>query len=73
MGSDEDPASADGFDAQIQTNYLSHALLTRKLIPVLERREGARIISHSCAHKTNPRFPLSEEYFEVSVSFARNN
>ena len=45
-----DRATKDGYDVQMQTNHLSHFLLTRELYPVLlkaaELREEARIVNH---------------------------
>jgi len=47
----EDKATADGFDLQMQTNHLSHFLLTREVFPLLEKaaetRGEARIVNHS--------------------------
>ena len=46
-----DEATADGFDVQMQTNHLSHFLLTRELYPLLqkgaEQHGDARIVNHS--------------------------
>ena len=46
-----DAATEDGFDTQMQTNHLSHFLLTRELYPLLEKaaeKHGdARIVNHS--------------------------
>ena len=46
-----DEATVDGFDTQMQTNHLSHFLLTRELYPLLEKsaeKHGdARIVNHS--------------------------
>ena len=42
----------DQFESQLGTNYLGHFLLTGLLIPLLDKTEGARIISLSSnAHK----------------------
>ena len=38
-----DEPTVDGFDTQMQTNHLSHFLLTRELYPVLEK--GAEIMA----------------------------
>eukprot|EP00928_Gymnodinium_smaydae_P053203 TRINITY_DN37247_c0_g1_i1.p1 TRINITY_DN37247_c0_g1~~TRINITY_DN37247_c0_g1_i1.p1 ORF type:complete len:367 (+),score=67.37 TRINITY_DN37247_c0_g1_i1:77-1102(+) len=46
-----DEATSDGYDVQMQTNHLSHFLLTRELFPLLEKaaelRGEARIVNHS--------------------------
>ena len=47
----EDIATADGFDVQMQTNHLSHFLLTKLCFDLLEKaanaRGEARIVNHS--------------------------
>ncbi len=47
----QDKATVDGFDIQMQTNHLSHFLLTKELMPCLERaaesRGEARVVNHS--------------------------
>ena len=47
----KDAATADGYDVQMQTNHLSHFLLTREVFPLLEKavelRGEARIVNHS--------------------------
>ena len=46
-----DEATVDGFDTQMQTNHLSHFLLTRELFPLLEKGADthgeARVVNHS--------------------------
>ena len=46
-----DKRTADGYDVQMQTNHLSHFLLTKLVMPSLEAaanaRGEARIVQHS--------------------------
>ena len=46
-----DIATGDGYDVQMQTNHLSHFLLTREVWPLLEKaaevRGEARVVNHS--------------------------
>jgi len=59
---------ADGFDQQIQTNHLSHFLLTRELFPLIVNASkefgDARIVQHSsnARHMTHEK-GLIEKYF----------
>ena len=47
----KDQATADGYDVQMQTNHLSHFLLTREVFPLLDKaaelRGEARVVHHS--------------------------
>ena len=63
----KDKATPDGFDVQMQTNHLSHFLLTKLLMPCLNKasrqRGEARIVNHSSI----ARFmvgTLEAKYFE---------
>jgi len=63
-----DEATVDGYDTQMQTNHLSHFLLTAELLPLLdaqaEANGDARIVNHSSfgrLHTPNDR--LEEKYF----------
>lgn len=64
-----DRATMDGFDEQMQTNHLSHFLLTAKLYPLLEKyataHGDARIVNHSSGgrHMT-PNKILERRYLE---------
>ncbi len=64
----EDKATADGFDVQMQTNHLSHFLLTKELFPLLEQaaeaRGDARIVNHSSIARMNPKKVLIADYLE---------
>lgn len=56
-----DQATVDGYDVQMQTNCLSHFLLTQALFPLLARSDDARIVNHSSAARLGP--PLEAKYF----------
>ena len=62
-----DEATADGFDTQMQTNHLSHFLLTRELYPLLEKGADthgeARIINHSSVARLSVK-RLDSKYLE---------
>jgi NAD(P)-dependent dehydrogenase (short-subunit alcohol dehydrogenase family) len=64
----EDEATVDGFDVQMQTNHLSHFLLTRELWPLLERAaessREARVVNHSSGLRMSPGKRLLGEYLE---------
>jgi len=61
-----DCATPDGYDVQMQTNHLSHFLLTRELFPLLEKaaeRSGeARIVQHSSGARKYPAGDLGAQY-----------
>lgn len=62
-----DKATKDGYDVQMQTNHLSHFLLTKELYPLLEnaaKENGeARVVNHSSGARSYPRTPLGAKYF----------
>ena len=43
----EDVATKDGYDIQMQTNHLSHFLLTKELLPLIQKSTDGRIVNHS--------------------------
>ena len=61
-----DTATVDGYDVQMQTNHLSHFLLTRELMPLLERAAAtngeARIANHSSIARMAPSKKLQAEH-----------
>ena len=63
-----DIATVDGFDIQMQTNHLSHFLLTRELMPLLDRAAAsdgeARIVNHSSVARMNPTKTLRADHLE---------
>jgi len=60
----EDKATVDGCDIQMQTNHLSHFLLTSELWPLLnkaaEAKGEARVVNHSSMSRLGPK--LKAEY-----------
>jgi NAD(P)-dependent dehydrogenase (short-subunit alcohol dehydrogenase family) len=58
----KDQATIDGFDIQMQTNVISHFLLTKELFPLLKKSKEARIVNHSSMARLGG--PLKMEYFE---------
>ncbi len=62
----EDAATPDGYDIQMQTNHLSHFLLTKELFSTLEKaaklRGEARIVNHSSAARFGKK--LEAKYLE---------
>lgn len=59
-----DKATADGYDVQMQTNVLSHFLLTKELFPLLKKSKQARIVNHSSMARLGG--PLEPQYFEAN-------
>ena len=58
----KDQATEDGYDVQMQTNVISHFLITKELFPLLKKSTQARIVNHSSMARLGE--PLSMEYFE---------
>ncbi|MCB1144187.1 MAG: SDR family NAD(P)-dependent oxidoreductase [Leptospiraceae bacterium] len=62
----KDEATEDGYDVQMQTNHLSHFLLTSELYPLLEKASESsgesRIVNHSSVARMSPSKTLKEQY-----------
>lgn len=58
----KDQATVDGYDIQMQTNVISHFLLTKDLFPLLKKSRSARIVNHSSMARLGG--PLQLVYFE---------
>lgn len=56
-----DQATGDGYDVQMQTNVISHFLLTRELMPLLRNSADARVVSHTSMARLGP--DLEARYF----------
>ncbi|MFT5584884.1 MAG: NAD(P)-dependent dehydrogenase (short-subunit alcohol dehydrogenase family) [Cognaticolwellia sp.] len=58
----KDEATRDGYDVQMQTNCLSHFLLTKALFDLLLQSDDARIVNHTSMARLGP--PLDAKYFK---------
>lgn len=58
----KDEATGDGYDVQMQTNVISHFLLTKEVFPLLKKSKQARIVNHSSMARLGG--PLEMKYFE---------
>ncbi|MCF8368040.1 MAG: SDR family NAD(P)-dependent oxidoreductase [Bacteroidales bacterium] len=58
----KDEATIDGYDVQMQTNCISHFLITKELFPLLRKSKEARIVNHSSMARLGG--PLELKYFE---------
>lgn len=56
-----DQATKDGYDVQMQTNVLSHFLLTSELFALLKKSAQGRVVTHSSQARLGG--PLKAEYF----------
>ncbi|MEL7372111.1 MAG: SDR family NAD(P)-dependent oxidoreductase [Myxococcota bacterium] len=57
-----DQATKDGYDVQIQTNCISHFLLTKELFPNIKASKDGRVVNHSSMARLGA--PLEAKYFE---------
>jgi len=60
----QDTATSDGYDVQMQTNVLSHFLITKELFPLLKKSKQGRIVNHSSMARLGP--PLETRDFEAN-------
>ena len=62
----EDVATKDGYDVQMQTNHLSHFLLTKELYPLLKKAAEVNGEARVCNHSSEARKgkPLEKKYFQ---------
>ncbi len=58
----KDQATKDGYDVQMQTNAISHFLITKELFPLLRKSSQARIVNHSSMARLGG--PLKMDFFE---------
>jgi NAD(P)-dependent dehydrogenase (short-subunit alcohol dehydrogenase family) len=62
-----DKRTSDGYEVQMQTNQLSHFLLTSLIFPSLElaaaKRGEARFVTHSSSARDGPSRDLEEKFF----------
>lgn len=67
MGVPDEITKVDGFEKQMQTNHLSHFLLTNELFPLIvaasKEYGDARIVQHSSAARHMKSKGLEEKYF----------
>jgi len=73
MAVPDEITKTDGFDKQMQTNHLSHFLLTKELFPLIVSASkefgDARIVQHSSnARHMTPNKCLEEKYFLKQTS-----
>ncbi len=57
----QDQATKDGYDIQMQTNCLSHFLLTKELFPLLQNSRESRVVNHTSMARLGA--PLDMKYF----------
>jgi NAD(P)-dependent dehydrogenase (short-subunit alcohol dehydrogenase family) len=66
--------SRDGYELRFQVNYLAHYLLTRLLLPLLERSAPARIVNVSSAGQAPIDFDdvMLERHYEGYLAYCRS-
>ncbi|MFT7345399.1 MAG: NAD(P)-dependent dehydrogenase (short-subunit alcohol dehydrogenase family) [Lentimonas sp.] len=58
----KDQATSDGYDIQMQTNVISHFLITKELFSLLKKSKESRIVNHSSMARLGGS--LEMKYFE---------
>ncbi|KAJ8908630.1 hypothetical protein NDN08_005335 [Rhodosorus marinus] len=66
MALDPKQESVDGFEMQFATNHIGHFLLTKMLMPLLEKTEGSRVVTHSSAANFSGKFQWDDIQGEKS-------
>ena len=66
--------SADGYELRFQVNYLAHYVLTRLLLPLIERSAPARIVNVSSAGQAPIDFDdvMLERHYEGYLAYCRS-
>ena len=68
--------SADGFEAQLATNYIGHFALTAQLLPLLRRSEAPRVVTLSSIAAARGRIDFddlhSEQTYDPYASYAQS-
>jgi len=66
--SNVDPAlTKDRYEIQLQTNFLSHVVLTQELLPLLEKKPNSKIINHASISYCIPYLRINTEYFKKNI------
>jgi len=58
----KDQATKDGYDVQMQTNMISHFLLTKELFGLIKKSAQGRVVNHTSQARKGA--PLEAEYFD---------
>lgn len=76
MAPPERGVSADGFEAQLATNYLGHFALTARLLPLLRRSDAPRVVTLSSIAAARGRIDFddlqSERGYDPYASYAQS-
>ncbi len=67
----KDQATKDGYDIQMQTNCLSHFLLTKELFPLLKNSRESRVVNHTSMARLGE--PLDMKYFGKNGGYLGGN